>query len=117
MSQSMKGLTLIELLIVIAIIGILAAVLVPNLLSARARAFDAATQACLKEVGTMQEAVRSESPFVFDPTFDPDTIATCAGVSFSEETVTDTFFSYTGEHDRGATAYRVQTGTSVRRVP
>jgi type II secretion system protein G len=47
-----KGFTLIEMLIVIVIIGILAAALIPRLMSARSRANDTARKADLQQLGT-----------------------------------------------------------------
>ena len=54
--KSEKGFTLIELLIVVAIIGILAAIAIPQFAAYRAKAYNTAALSDLKNIKTGMEA-------------------------------------------------------------
>jgi len=56
-----KGFTLIELLIVVAIIGILAAIAIPQFAAYRKKAFNSAAVSDLKNAKTSLEAYYSEN--------------------------------------------------------
>ena len=57
--MSRKGFTLVEIMIVVAIIALLAAIAIPNLLRARHNANEAAAQATLKTLATACESYRA----------------------------------------------------------
>jgi len=60
-SRKQKGFTLIELLIVVAIIGILAAIAIPNLLTAMQRSKQKRTMADMRSIATAWEAYATDN--------------------------------------------------------
>jgi len=62
--HSRKGFTLIELMIVVVIIGILAALAIPRFMQATVKSRQSEAKGILKQIYTMERTVRQENPAV-----------------------------------------------------
>lgn len=104
-----NGFTLIELLVVIIVIGILAGILITNILDGQKRAYDAAAAGCANEIARKQAMFLIDKSSYADQTelkgdYDPNC---SANVSWDLSEQSQTHFKATVQHQSGRNIYTI----------
>ena len=109
-ARDSKGFTLIELMIVIAIIGILAAIAIPQFSAYRKRGFHAAAESDLRNVMTSQEAYYADFQRYNGTLANLNNYGYQASgnVTVTINTGTSTFYNMSSSHSNGDNTYTIR---------
>jgi len=121
--RNQEGLTLIELLIAVVIIGTLAAIVMPNFVSVKTKSFDGAAKADLRNMIVSQENYFSDTQSYADVAVPPGDLAdldgngtedfrASKGVALGVTAYTDGF-QITSSHDNSTNTWCVNSSASA----
>ena len=116
--RNQKGFTLIELLIVIAIIGILAAIAIPQFSQYKERAYNSASKADLHNLYLACKAYWVDNTSSDECTLDSATLTTyglvqTSDVSLTLNTKTEDAFAATATHSSSGTSYSIDSSGNI----
>jgi len=105
-TRTQQGFSLLELLVVVAILGILIAAALPRFAEFRAAAYDSRSQQDLRNLAAAEELYRASSATYADDTALLSGFAASEGVEVAIENADDTTFVATASHPAGHRDFR-----------